>query len=72
MVDGQPQSVRFNYCMGEALNRACRGSRGSTLRVFGEMVDVLWKEGQHDAAIRLEVLWNRRSKITTSAPLMRH
>jgi hypothetical protein len=25
------------------------------------MVDVLWKDGQRDAAIRLEVLWNQLS-----------
>ena len=62
MVDGKPHSGRFNYCMGEALNRACRGRRGSTLRVFGEMVDVLWKEGLHDAAIRLEVFWNQLAR----------
>jgi hypothetical protein len=23
------------------------------------MVDVLWQDGEHDAAIRLEVLWNQ-------------
>jgi hypothetical protein len=65
MVDGKPQSGRFNYCMGEALNRACHGRRGATMRVFGEMVDVLWKEGLHDAAIRLEVLWNQLAATRT-------
>ena len=29
------------------------------VRAFGEGVDVLWKAGLDDAAIRLEVLWNR-------------
>lgn len=30
-----------------------------TLRICGQMVDILWKNGQRDAAIRLEVLWNQ-------------
>lgn len=32
------------------------------VRIFGEMVDVLWKEGQHDTALQLEDLWNNLSK----------
>ncbi len=28
------------------------------IRAYGEMVDVLWKQGKADAAIRLEMLWN--------------
>ena len=28
------------------------------VRAFGEMVDLLWKDGNADAAIRLEELWN--------------
>jgi hypothetical protein len=27
------------------------------------MVDVLWKKGERDAAIRLEMLWNQLSHI---------
>ena len=30
----------------------------STIRAYGEMVDVLWKRQQTEAAIRLETLWN--------------
>ncbi|MEO5740752.1 MAG: hypothetical protein ABIS29_09180 [Vicinamibacterales bacterium] len=29
------------------------------IRAYGEMVDVLWKNGKSDAAIRLEMLWNK-------------
>ena len=29
------------------------------VRAYGEMVDVLWKQGREDAAIRLEILWNK-------------
>jgi hypothetical protein len=28
------------------------------LRIFGEMVAVLWNDGKHDAALSLEELWN--------------
>ena len=29
------------------------------VRAYGEMVDVLWQNGQDVAAIRLEMLWNK-------------
>ena len=28
------------------------------MRVYGEMVDLLWNTGRADAALALEVLWN--------------
>lgn len=34
-----------------------------TLRIYGEVVDLLCKEGNHNAAVRLEALWN--SMLTT-------
>jgi len=27
--------------------------------IYGQMVDLLWKDGKHDVAIRLEILWNQ-------------
>ena len=35
------------------------GRADCKLRIFGQMVDVLWREGQQDAAIHLERLWNQ-------------
>ena len=32
------------------------------VRVFGEMVDILWKQGQHDMALQLEDFWNDLSR----------
>ena len=29
------------------------------LRAYGEMVDLLWRDGHSQAAIELEVLWNK-------------
>jgi hypothetical protein len=36
----------------------CRDRADGGARIYGQMVDVLWKEGRQDAAIRLELLWN--------------
>jgi hypothetical protein len=35
--------------------------------VFGQMVDVLWQQGKHDAAIRLELLWNQFAQTQASS-----
>jgi len=35
------------------------------VRVYGEMVDVLWQRGQRDAAIRVEEFWNELAKVQT-------
>jgi DcmR-like sensory protein len=34
------------------------GPTGRTVRVYGEMVDLLWQQRRRDAALRLEELWN--------------
>jgi hypothetical protein len=41
------------------ITRVGRGRADCTIRIYGQMVDVLWQAGEHDAAIRLEMLWNR-------------
>jgi hypothetical protein len=58
MVDGQPDAAKFNDSICEVITRACRGREDCTVRIFGQMVDVLWSNGKQDAAIRLEMLWN--------------
>lgn len=58
MVDGIPDAARFRATLGGAI-AGCVGSDAPTgLRAYGEMVDLLWKEGNPDGAIRLEELWN--------------
>jgi hypothetical protein len=39
------------------------------VRVYGEMVDLLWQEGNHDGAIRLEETWNAFAKTTSTRVL---
>jgi signal transduction histidine kinase len=53
-----PDEARFNATIGAAIERSLRGSRATTVRMYGEMVDLLWKDGYTDAAIRIEEIWN--------------
>ena len=56
MVDGAPEPARFNELIKGIISQAAEGGR--RVRIFGEMVMLLWAEGNHNAAIRLEELWN--------------
>ncbi|MFL5514808.1 MAG: MEDS domain-containing protein [Gemmatimonadales bacterium] len=59
MVNGEPDWPLFEQVVRgvcETLG-ARAGVRG--VRAFGEMVGLLWTNGQHSAAIRLEEYWNR-------------
>jgi signal transduction histidine kinase/ActR/RegA family two-component response regulator len=60
MVDGFPEAGRFNEVMGGVLTSVTDGR--SRVRAFGEMVALLWAEGNYNAAIRLEELWNNLQK----------
>jgi signal transduction histidine kinase/ActR/RegA family two-component response regulator len=60
MVDGEPEPGRFTETVGSIITRAGEGR--PRVRIFGEMVALLWMEGRYDAAIRLEELWNELGK----------
>lgn len=64
MADGRPDRMRFAETVGEIITRASAASRDPNRRVvaFGEMVALLWAEGQAEAAIELEKLWNELAK----------
>jgi PAS domain S-box-containing protein len=55
MVDGAPDPRRFADTVGDVLTRAGAGHR--RVRVYGEMVALLWAAGNTAAAIALEHLW---------------
>lgn len=55
MVDGKPDAVLFEETIGSVVRKAC--SRGR-MRAFGEMVALLVADGNPEAAIALERLWN--------------
>jgi hypothetical protein len=60
MEDGMPDADRFEGSVGKLIGDMLEGREDRVLiRAYGEMVDVLWKKGSSDAAIRLEMLWNR-------------
>ena len=58
MVDGMPDAIRFRAAIEPVLARTVQVRGGGVVRAYGEMVDILWEEGNTDAAIRLEELWN--------------
>jgi MEDS: MEthanogen/methylotroph, DcmR Sensory domain len=58
MVGGMPDENRFNAVAGSVVRRA-RGPAKRAVRAFGEMVALLWAEGNYAGAIALEGLWNR-------------
>jgi len=56
MLNGMPQPEYFTQAVGDAMVQATRDQRH--VRIFGEMIALLWEEENFDAAIRLEELWN--------------
>lgn len=59
IMDGAlPDAGRFHRVIGAVLDSAARKDSQRRLRAYGEMANVLWKEAKHDAALRLEALWN--------------
>ena len=62
MEDGQPDAERFNQSVPAAIARIVRGLDKRTVRAYGEMVDLLWKDGLTTAAVKLEMLWNQLAR----------
>ena len=71
VVNGVVDEARFAQAVEETVDR-CAGAGASRrkigaapvrVRAFGEMVDVLCRDGRHHAAIRLEELWNRTAEV---------
>lgn len=58
-MDGtSPDPVRFKAAVGGVLTNSLRNSNHGCVRAYGEMVDLLWKEGNTEGAIQLEEMWN--------------
>jgi PAS domain S-box-containing protein len=58
MVGEVPDSGRFATTIGRVITRSLSGREGMPVRAYGEMVDLLWKDGNTEGAIQLERLWN--------------
>lgn len=60
MLEDSPDAGAFNELMGGVIARVTDGR--ARVCAFGEMVALLWAEGNHAGAIRLEELWNDLQK----------
>jgi hypothetical protein len=57
MVDGLPDATLFDEVVGTAIGAA--DEHHPRVLAFGEMVGLLWTQGNHEAAVQLEKLWNK-------------
>ena len=57
MVGGWPDDALFEGFVADVLRRAGQGDR--RVRAFGEMVAILWAQGNCGATVHLEHLWHR-------------
>ena len=62
IADGMPHPRLFNHIIGTVFEQIARMHPDRPIRAYGEMVNVLWKDGMSAAAIRLETLWNELAK----------
>ena|SRR5579872_2126188 len=60
MVDRAPDRKRFAKLVGNMVSSSKQAAwnAGRGVTVFGEMVTLLWEDGNHTAALELENLWN--------------
>ena len=58
MVGNRPDAERFENTINPIVDRAA-GGRKRLVRIYGEMVDVLWSSAREEAALSLEILWHQ-------------
>ncbi len=59
MVGGMPDPTKFAEVMDSIIGPAAQKGK---VRIFGEMVAVLWTQNNSAAAISLEMMWNQLAK----------
>jgi len=57
MVHDMPDPLLFKTIVGSVIQKAVPASRNGRVRVYGEMVNLLWRQNVASAG-RLETLWN--------------
>jgi len=62
MHGGMPDWTDFRKTVGSVLEGVQAFGESST-RAYGEMVNILWREGHQKAAIRLEEYWNELARL---------
>jgi diguanylate cyclase (GGDEF)-like protein len=63
MVGGAPDATLFRQTIGAVMAGASAGGR--RMRVYGEMVALLWDDGDVASALALEDLWNELGEVRT-------
>jgi diguanylate cyclase (GGDEF)-like protein len=63
MVGGSPDADLFSETISAVMDRASGGER--RMRVYGEMVALLWDDGDVESALALEDLWNDLGEVRT-------
>jgi PAS domain S-box-containing protein len=58
MEGGQPSRELFFHTIGSVFAKMMDGRKYLVVRAYGEMVDLLWKDGNIEGAIAVEDLWN--------------
>jgi DcmR-like sensory protein len=58
VTNGELDGSLFRKNVMAVIDRLCHGRKDRWFRAYGEIVDLLWQDGQPAAAIRLESLWN--------------
>ncbi|HKN65377.1 MAG TPA: MEDS domain-containing protein [Gemmatimonadaceae bacterium] len=58
MEGGMPNKELFEATLGSVFERVLGERNYLVARAYGEMVDLLWKDGNVEGAIALEELWN--------------
>lgn len=61
MVDGQPKWPLFEKTIGLLISQVTAGNR--TVRIYDEMVALLWADGNAAGAMCLEDLWNNLGRL---------
>jgi hypothetical protein len=62
MVDARPDAAAFQRIVGHLVQSVKRAGGDRRVRVYGEMVNLLWNDNL-PAAIRLEELWNELIQV---------
>ena len=58
MAGAMPDADRFRTAVGPVLQGLAAAGSQAPVRAYGEMVDLLWRDGNTEGAVRLEELWN--------------
>jgi hypothetical protein len=58
MEGPRPNAELFHATVGNVFEKVLANRRYVVVRAYGEMVDLLWREGKSEGALELEALWN--------------